>query len=138
MPKRRPPVGRPRTSPLTRAEQLRAAKRTQRARQRAAGIRLIEVALHKAQVERWRAAAASPRFREELDRLLDAMAVDRTAWPVLRELTWNRSDRWIPADEALRLYERNWRHVDAASIGDEEAKLIQRLADRFAGGVFNG
>jgi len=131
-------AGRPRTSPLTRAEQLRAAKRTQRARQRAAGIRPVEIPLHKVQAQRWRAAAASPRFRAELDRLLEAMAVDRTAWPVLRELTWNRSDRWIPADEALRLYERNWRHVDTASIGEAEAKLIQDLADRFAGGVFNG
>ena len=137
MPKRRP-VGRPRTSLLTRAEQLRASTRTQRARLRAAGIRSVEVTLQHAQAERWRAAAASPRFRSELDRLLDEMAVDRTAWPVLRELTWNRSDRWIPADEALGLYERNWRHVDTARLGEDEARLIQRLADRFAGGVFNG
>jgi hypothetical protein len=117
---------------------LRAAKRAQRARQRAAGIRPVEVALHAAQAERWRAAAASPRFRQEIDRLLDEMAVDRTAWPVLRELTWNRSDRWIPADEALALYERNWRHVDPARLGEDEAGMIQRLVDRFAGGVFNG
>lgn len=137
MPKPRP-AGRPRTSPLTRAEQLRASKRTQRARQRAAGIRSVEVTLHKAQAERWRAAAASPRFLPELDRLLDEMAVDRTAWPVLRALTWNRSDRWIPADEALGLYERNWRHADTPGMSEDEAKLIQRLADRFAGGVFNG
>lgn len=137
MPERRR-LGRPRTSPLTRAEQLRAAKRAQRARQRAAGVRPVEVVLPGVQADRWRAASASPRFREALDRLLEEMAVDRTAWPVLRGLTWNRSDRWIPADEALRLYERNWRHVETDDLGEDEARLIQRLADRFAGGVFDG
>lgn len=137
MPRRAQP-GRPRTSPLTRAEQLRAAKRAQRARQRAAGLRPVELTLEKGQAERWRAAAASPRFREEIGRFLDDMVVDRNAWPVLRDLTWNRSDRWIPAEEALRLYERNWRHVDATALGEEEAALIRRLALRFAGGVFHG
>lgn len=137
MPKRRAP-GRPRTSPLTRTEQLRAAKRAQRARQRAAGARPVELVLPEAQAARWRAASAGVRFREELHRFIEDMVVDRTAWPVLRSLTWNRSDRWIPADEALRLYERNWRHVDARELRENEAALIQRLADRFAGGVFNG
>lgn len=133
----RPRGGRPPTS-APRAEQLRAAKRAQRARQRAAGVRPVEVVMPDVLADRWRAASASPRFRDELDRFLDAMVVDRTAWPVLRELTWNRADRWIPADEALRLYERNWRHVDPGALGEEEAKLIRRLADRFAGGIFNG
>jgi hypothetical protein len=131
-------AGRPRTSRLTRAEQLRVAKRLQRERQRAAGIRPVEIALGKDQAARLRAAAASPRFREELDRFLGELALDRTAWPVLGELTWNRADRWIPADEALALYERNWRHVDTASMSGEEAELIQRLVDRFGGGVFGG
>ena len=117
---------------------MRAAKRAQRERQRAAGIKPVEIALEGHQAARFRAAAASPHFRREFDRLLGEMAIDRTAWPVLEDLTWNRADRWIPADEALALYERNWRHVDAARIGKEEARLIQRLADRFGGGVFNG
>ena len=81
---------------------------------------------------------ASPHFRAAFDRLLADLAIDRTAWPVLRDITWNRADRWIPADEALALYERNWRHVDAARLRDDEAELIRRLADRFGGGVFNG
>lgn len=131
-------AGRPRTSPLPRAEQLRVAKRAQRARQRAAGIRPVELALEEAQAARFRAAAASPHFRAAFDRLLGDLAIDRTAWPVLRDITWNRADRWIPADEALALYERNWRHVDEARLGEEEAELIRRLADRFGGGVFNG
>ena len=130
--------GRPRTSKLTRAEQLRNAKRTQRARAKQAGIAAVQIALEAGQAERFRAAAASPRFRTELARLIDAMAVDRTAWPVLKELTWNRADRWIPADEALALYERNWRHVDTERIGKDEARMIARLTERFGGGSFNG
>jgi hypothetical protein len=136
--KKPPLIGRPRTSPLTRAEQLRAAKRAQRERQRAAGIRPVELALEDRQAARFRAAAASPHFPAAFDRLLGDLAVDRTAWPVLRDITWNRADRWIPADEALALYERNWRHVDAAHLGTDEAELIRRLADRFGGGIFNG
>ena len=135
---KRPVIGRPRTSPHTRAEQLRAAKRAQRERQRAAGIRPVELALEERQATRYRAAAASPHFREAFDRLLGDLAVDRTEWPVLREITWNRADRWIPADEALALYERNWRHVDGAHLGKDEAQLIRRLVDRFGGGIFNG
>jgi tRNA G18 (ribose-2'-O)-methylase SpoU len=135
---KRPHVGRPRTSPLTRTEQLRAAKRAQRERQKAAGIKAVEMALEERQAARLRAAAASPHFRKAFDQLLGEMAVERTAWPVLGELTWNRTDAWIPADEALALYERNWRHVDPARLGKDEAQLIQRLADRFGGGYFNG
>ena len=130
--------GRPRTSTMTRAEQLRQAKRAQRERLRAAGIRPVEVALDEAMVERFKAAAASPYFGSALECLLEDLVVDRTAWPVLGEITWNRADRWIPADEALSLYERNWRHVDRARLGDEEVELIRKLADRFGGGVFNG
>ena len=130
--------GRPRTSKLTRAEQLRNAKRTQRARAKRAGIAAVQIALEAVQAARFRAAAASPRFRADLAALIDAMSVDRTAWPVLKELTWNRADQWIPADEALALYERNWRHVDPARLGEDEARLIERLTERFGGGTFNG
>ena len=136
--KKRPPIGRPRTSPNTRVEQLRLAKRAQRDRQRAAGIRPVELVMDDRQAARFRAAAASPHFRAAFEHLLGELAIDRTAWPMLQEITWNRADRWIAADEALALYERNWRHVDAARMPAEEAQLIQRLAERFGGGVFNG
>ncbi len=136
--KRPPAPGLPRTSPNTRAEQLRVAKRAQRERQRAAGIRPVELVLEDRQAARFRAAAASPHFRAAFEHLLGELAIDRTEWPVLQEITWNRADRWIPADEALALYERNWRHVDATHLRADEAELIQRLVDRFGGGIFNG
>jgi hypothetical protein len=129
--------GRPRTSDLTRAEQLRAAKRAQRQREREAGIVAVELRLPGDQVARLRAAAAAPRFRAALEQMLDEVVVDLEKWPVLKELAWNRSDRWILAEDALGLYERNWRFVDPRRLGKQEAKLIERLKARHGGGVFN-
>lgn len=129
--------GRPRTSELTRAEQLRAAKRAQRQRERAAGIAAVELRLPGAQAARLRAATNTPQFRAALDRMLDDVVVDLERWPVLKELAWNRSDRWIPASDALGIYERNWRFVDEGRLGEEEAALIERLKALHGGGLLN-
>lgn len=47
-----PRRGRPRTSPLTRIEQVRAAKRAQRERERAAGVRAVSFKLGVREAER--------------------------------------------------------------------------------------
>lgn len=133
-----PKRGRPRISTLTRAEQLRAAKRAQRLRERAGGLAAVELRLPAGQARRLRVAAATPRFDSALDRLLDEMVIDLEAWPALKELAWNRADRFIPAEDALALYERNWRFVDPAVLGDPERDLIERLKERYGAGVFNG
>lgn len=129
--------GRPRTSGLTRVEQLRAAKRAQRERQRAAGIAAVELRLPGDQAARLRAASAAPHFNAALDHMLDDVVVDLDRWPVLKELAWNRSDRWIPAPDALGLYERNWRFVDAQRLGEDEAAFIERLKALHGSGVLN-
>jgi hypothetical protein len=129
--------GRPRTSPLTRAEQLRAAKRAQRLREREAGLATVELRLPNRQAEQLRIAAATPRFAHALDQFLQHEVLDIDAWPALRELAWNRADRWIPAEEALALYERNWRFVEPAHLTSAEADLIDRLKQRFGAGVLN-
>lgn len=129
--------GRPRTSRLTRAEQIRVAKQAQRLRQRQAGITAVELRLPAEQAARLRAAAGGARFATALDEFLGEVVVDIDAWPMLRELAWNRADRWIPAEEALALYERNWRFVEPSQLGRAEAELIDRLKDRYGGGVLN-
>ena len=58
----RRPRGRPRTNPLPRSEQLRLAKRAQRARERAAGLTLCQVRLDERTAERLRHALAFPGF----------------------------------------------------------------------------
>ncbi len=129
--------GRPRTSDLNRAEQLRAAKRAQRQRERAAGIAAVELRLPADLAARLRAANASPHFLAALDRMLDDVVVDLDRWPVLKDLAWNRSGRWIPAQDALGLYERNWRFVDPERLGADEAALIERLKTLHGSGVLN-
>jgi len=97
----------------------------------------VELRLPAEQAARLKAALASPRFAPALDRMLDELVVDLRRWPVLRELAWNRADRWIPADEALGLYERNWRFVEMQPLDREEAALVDRLKARHGGGLLN-
>jgi hypothetical protein len=130
--------GRPRTSALSRAEQLRAAKRAQRLREREAGLAPVQLRLPEARAEQLQVAAGVAGFDDALGRFLDELVVDLDAWPVLRDLAWNRANRYIAAPEALALYERNWRHVDAGRMSAAERRLLERLAQRYGGGVFNG
>ena len=135
--KQKPARGRPKTSSLTRAEQLRAAKRAQRQRERRAGLAAVQLRLPANEAERLRAALNAPGFNKALDEFLEDVVLDINRWPKLRELAWNRADRWIPAEDALALYERNWRFVEPQRLTKEEANLIDRLKDRFGGGVLN-
>jgi hypothetical protein len=132
------PRGRPKTSVLTRREQLREAKRAQRSRERERGIRPVQLRLPADRAEKLRIATNAANFERALDRFLDEMIVDVHAWPVLRELAWNRADHYIPADQALGIYERNWRFVDPRRLGAPERALIERLKERFGRGVLNG
>ncbi|MCC6472257.1 MAG: hypothetical protein IT514_00785 [Burkholderiales bacterium] len=59
--------------------------------------------------------------------------------PVLRSLLWSgRARDTIPAAEAFRHYEDNWRFVQAAEMHAEERRLFERLKDRYGGGLVNG
>ena len=129
---------RPARTKRSRAEQLRAAKRAQRRREREAGLVAVELKLPAAQARRLREAAALPGFQQALVEMLDETVLDLDAWPVLRELAWSGERRLIPARDALALYERNWRHVDVAAMGPEERALLARLVQRHGGGVFDG
>lgn len=130
-------LGRPKRSPLTRAEQLRQAKRVQRKRERRAGLAAVELRMPAAQAKRLRIASRTAQFGQLLDAFLQDVVIDLHAWPTLRELAWSRKDRWIPAADALALYERNWRFVEPARLAPEEAALIDRLKSRFGGGVLH-
>jgi transcriptional regulator with XRE-family HTH domain len=56
-------------------------------------------------------------------------------YPALRRLAWQLDgiEHVSPAD-ALSLYERNWRHVDAQALDEHERVLIRRLAAALGGG----
>ena len=130
--------GRPKTSTLTRQEQLREAKRAQRRRERGRGIAPVQLQLPRERAEKLRAATNAAGFEAAFGQFLDGLVVDLNAWPVLRELAWNRADRFIPGDHALGLYERNWRLVDPKRMKADERALLDRLKDRFGRGLPNG
>ena len=56
-------------------------------------------------------------------------------YPELKRLAWqiHAVDELTP-QEALNIYERNWRHVDAATLAPHERVLVQQLAARLGGG----
>ena len=56
-------------------------------------------------------------------------------YPELASLAWNRDpNRPIPGQEALGLYEANWRHVAAEALSARERDLIAGLVARFGNG----
>lgn len=56
-------------------------------------------------------------------------------YPQLKRLAWQRHgvDEISPGD-ALNLYERNWRHIDQASLEPAERALVKALVDQLGGG----
>lgn len=58
-------------------------------------------------------------------------------YPQLRRIAWQRKRAAeITPNEALALYERNWRHVDLERLGAGERELVKLLADALGGGRF--
>jgi hypothetical protein len=67
--------------------------------------------------------------------MIDVDTVIPARYGELARLAWNRDpSRPITGEEALGLYEANWRHVEVASLSSDEQDLIRVLADRFGGG----
>ena len=121
----------------SRAEQLRKAKRAQRARERERGLEYVQLRLPGPAAEKLRTAMRDPRFAELLDDLLDDAVVRVSDYPALSDIGWNLSVSYLPAREAFSLYERNWRFVEPDRLEPHERALIDRLADRFGGGILH-
>ncbi|MBI5543708.1 MAG: hypothetical protein HY901_07475 [Deltaproteobacteria bacterium] len=68
---------------------------------------------------------------------MDEAVVRLADYPTLAEIAWNRTDEYVPAQEAFRLYERNWRFVDPNRLDDREQVLLKHLAERFGSGLIN-
>lgn len=56
-------------------------------------------------------------------------------YPELKKLAWQLHgvDQLAP-EQALQLYERNWRHLDTAALTQREADLIDALSRQLGGG----
>lgn len=56
-------------------------------------------------------------------------------FPQLQKLAWQlQGIDEISPQQALDLYERNWRHLDRADLSDDEAALIDALSRELGGG----
>ena len=104
--------GRPRTSHLSRSEQLRLAKRAQRSRERLAGIAEAGLKLPSALAERLAFAARLPNFEGTLSTMLEREVIQIADFPQLQFLCWNRRGKFISAFDAWSLYDRNARFVE--------------------------
>jgi hypothetical protein len=63
-------------------------------------------------------------------------AVDVSQFPQLRRLAWNLADGVdLTPQEALSLYERNWRHVDHEALTPQESAFIDHLVSTVGKGT---
>ena len=132
-----PRRGRPKSNPLPRQEQLRLAKRAERARLRAMGVRHYPVKLPRNAVERLKAGLKTPGFAARLHAFLEDTVIHLQDYPNLAALAWNRTDSFVTDEEAFRLYERNWRFVDTKTMPLHERTLLARLTAKYGKGVLN-
>ena len=68
---------------------------------------------------------------------ISAMEISASHYPQLQHLCWNRpADAVLSGEDALALYERNWRFVDTEALTADERTLIDRLVQRYGDGSF--
>lgn len=59
-------------------------------------------------------------------------------YPQLRLIAWTRQDDDLVDDqEALALYEANWRFIEPEKMAESERTLLERLVQQFGNGVLN-
>jgi hypothetical protein len=128
-------AGRPRTSSLTRTEQLRLAKRAQREREAKADQFETRIRLPNALAKRLQFAAQQPGFVESLTKFLNSEVIEINRFPQLKLLCWSRRSRYLVPQDAWSLYERNWRFVEVAQFEPAERQLVESLFARYGGGL---
>jgi transcriptional regulator with XRE-family HTH domain len=79
--------------------------------------------------------ALEARDRHEHQRVTDAAAkalpraIRPAEYPQLKKLAWQlREGQELTPEEALNLYERNWRHVETARMSARERGLLELLS----------
>lgn len=102
-------------------------------------------AIEEAPSRRYQAASGHPLAEALAETFAAAAAeqagdeVDLAEAPVLRSLLWTgRKRERIPAQEAFKHYENNWRFIRDARMGAAEKRLLERLKKEYGGGLING
>lgn len=59
-------------------------------------------------------------------------------FPQLQLIAWNRHPHdAITGEEALDLYERNWRFIDEAAMPPHERAMLDRLTREYGNGILH-
>ncbi len=59
-------------------------------------------------------------------------------YPQLSLIAWNRQkESLVTEEEALALYEANWRWIDERTLTSKERALIEQLVQKVGNGVLN-
>jgi hypothetical protein len=96
------------------------------------------VKLPRAEAERLKAGMAQPGFVRRLREFVREHLIAVAEYENLAGLLWNRGGRFVTDEEAFRIYERNWRFVDAGRMQPAERALVDRLVHKYGNGVFLG
>lgn len=120
-----------------RREQLRLAKRRQRAREKRRGMATYTLRLPHRLAEKLKAGMKQEDFAAALHALVDRQVLCIDDYENLRLISWNRAGRFVSRAEAFQLYESNWRHVDPKGMSVDERDLIEQLAQEHGNGVIN-
>jgi hypothetical protein len=116
---------------------MRLAKRAQRRREREADRVEVQLKLPKPVAEKLAVARNGKSFVAWLEAALDRAIVRVADYPQLCDVMWSRRDRLIRGEEALQLYERNWRFIDVDRLTPKERQLIERLKIEYGNGELN-
>ena len=59
-------------------------------------------------------------------------------YPQLKLIAWShRADDLVDEDEALAIYESNWRHIDRNRLTADKHAFIRDLAARYGNGILH-
>jgi len=65
------------------------------------------------------------------------MQINVNTYPQLKVLCWNRADdAVVDGEEALGLYESNWRMVEPEKFDKREQELLDQLVAQYGNGFF--
>ena len=80
---------------------------------------------------------ALPQAGQSIDQpsAISPESIELARYPQLAQLAWHlKGASHITAQDALNLYERNWRHVEQDAMDPQERELLQRLVATWGGG----
>jgi hypothetical protein len=88
-------------------------------------------------MRRWPTAALERLAIRAQKCYIRRMQINVNTYPQLKALCWNRADdAVVDGEEALGLYENNWRMVEPEKFDAREQELLDQLVAQYGNGFF--